>query len=78
MSDGEIIAQIVAFVVIGAFLITGSVVLGLRRGDLFSVAWSAFGILLVATLLARSIPQAVIELRRRKANEQNRKHETSA
>jgi hypothetical protein len=68
MTNREIISAIVGFAVVGGFLIITSIVSAWRSGfsEMFSFVWSATGAVFVTTILARCIPPAVMELRRRR------------
>src|SRR5437879_3044553 len=67
MTNREIISSIVAFAVIGGFIIIACIVSAMRSsGSVVLVVWNAIGMLFVATILACSVPQAVAELRRRR------------
>ena len=66
MTNREIVSSIVAFAVIGGFIIIACMRLAIRSGGTVFVVWNSIGVLFVTTILVRSIPQAVAELRRRR------------
>jgi len=66
MTNREIVSSIVAFAVIGGSIIIACIVSAVRHGGTVFFVWNGIGVLFVTTILARSIPQAVAELRRRR------------
>ena len=78
MTNREIISSIVAFVLIGGFIITVCILLAVRSGSLLSVIWNAIGVIFVVTILVSCVPRAVAELRRRRGMTQNQEREPSS
>jgi|GEM_PF-3354815 len=65
---GEIIAMIIAFLVIGIFIIAASVTFMARSHWALSVIlWNSIGILIVTVMWLKSLPAAIRELRRRRS-----------
>jgi len=66
-TTGEIIAMIIAFLVIGSFMIAVNLLLMAHsHWDLFAVVWNSIGILIVSAGWLVSLPAAFRELRKRR------------
>jgi hypothetical protein len=74
-TKGDIIATMIAFVIIGSIIITGTFSMALRERSLWVTIWCITGASFAAALVAVSIRGGIYELRkRRKDTTQNQEH----
>jgi hypothetical protein len=67
-SKGDIIATMIAFVVLGSIIITGTLTMALRERSLLFTIWCGAGSCFVARIIVLCVRGGIAELRRRQRN----------
>ena len=78
-TTGNIISTIVAFILIGGFLITTTIISALRDGGVFSRVWYFGGATFTVMIVVGGVWRGIAELRRRRRHKaRNQENEPSA